>query len=193
MKILVILSFLLSTTYCYSQKLIEFDQHKLKNKVVPNFEAKTLDNKVINLDDFAGKIIFLDFWSLSCAACFKELPALNEIANKYPIEKFILISLMDNSKDELLKKLAITNNGYKIKTPVFGNDKIDFQIVPDAKKIMKLFSDQIVFPQVFILDQSRVLTFYSVGYSEERGIPGELTSKNMFIQEIDRLLTIGRK
>jgi thiol-disulfide isomerase/thioredoxin len=188
MKALIFLSFIFVKAFCYSQKVIEFEDHKLKNKIVPSFKARALNNKEINLEDLTGKIIFLDFWSLSCGACFKELPELNEIVNKYPTEKFVLISLMDNSKDELLKKFQIVGNGYRLKVPIFGNDKIDFQIIPNAKEIMKLFSDQIAFPQAFIIDQKRVLTFYQAGYAERRGIPGELTSKDMFIQEIDRLL-----
>lgn len=196
MRTLILLTLLTIATFSYCQTIVEMDEsgepHRLKNKLAPNFRATALDDKEINLKDLNGKIVFLDFWSLSCAACFKELPELNEIAKKYPKEKFVIISLMDNTKDELLKKFDITNDGYKIKKPIFGNDKIDFQIIPDAKEIMKLFSDPFVFPQAFILDQNGVLTFYNTGYAEKHGIPDEVTSKDMFTLEINRLLSASR-
>ena len=197
MRTSILLTLLTIVTFSYSQVIIvEMDEsgepHRLKNKEVPNFKATTLDDKEVNLKDLKGKIVFLDFWSLSCAACFKELPELNEIAKKYPEDKFVIISLMDNTKDELLKKFDITNDGYKIKKPIFGNDKIDFQIIPDAKDIMMLFSDDFVFPKTFIIDQNGLLTFYTTGYAEKRGIPDELTSKDMFTMEINRLLSASR-
>ncbi|HYI78206.1 MAG TPA: TlpA disulfide reductase family protein, partial [Chryseolinea sp.] len=83
----------------------------------------------MELGDFRNKIVLLHFWSLSCAACFKELPELNDIVKKYPKDKFVIISLMDDSKEKLLTKFDVSRGEYKIKEQIFGNDKIDFQIV----------------------------------------------------------------
>ena len=134
----------------------------------------------------------MDFWSLSCAACFKELPELNEIVKKYPQEVFVLISLMDNTKDELLKKFDTAKDGYKMKTPIFGNDKVDFQIIPDAKEIMKLYTDKLVFPRAFMIDQSGIVTRHFLGYAEDMGIPDGHTTQRGLTEEINRLLSAGR-
>ena len=191
MRPFILLALLTIATFSYCQtKVHQVDEsgepHSLKDKFAPDFKAITLDDTEIALKNLTGKIVLLDFWSLSCAACFKELPELNELVNTYPQEKFVLISLMDNTKDEILEKFEVTDKGYKIKQPIFGNEKIDFQIIPDAKEIMKLFSQDLVFPQAFILDQNGIMTFYFTGYAAKRGIPGEVT--NMDTREIDRLL-----
>lgn len=177
----------------YGQTVFEIDDsgapHKLKGELAPNFRATTLDNKEIELADLKGKIVFIDFWSLSCAACFKELPELNELARKYPADKFVLISLMDDSREELLRRFDNAANGYKMKKPVLNNDRIDFQIIPNAKEIMNLYTEQPGYPQAFIVDPSGKISYYFAGYAEERGIPGEVSSKQMFTKRIGQLLS----
>ena len=99
---------------------------------------------------------------------------------------------MDNTKEELLKRFEITANGYRLKKPAYNNDKIDFQIIPDAKEIMKLYTDEISFPKTFILDKDGIITFYMSGYAQKLGIPGEVTSEDFFTEEINRLLSASR-
>jgi peroxiredoxin len=168
------------------------DPHKLKNKPAPVFKGATLDNKEISLEDLKGKIVIVDFWSLRCSACFKEIVDFNNMIKKYPKDKFAIISLLENTKEESLKRFEITTNGYRLKKPVFNNDKIEFQIIPDAKEIMKLYTDGIAFPHTFIVDQDGQITFYMSGYAEKKGIPGEVTSDDLFNREIDRLLSVSR-
>lgn len=191
MKTLSLLILLATSILTKGQDIDGFDQsaHKVINQQAPSFKARTLDNEEINLADLKGKVVLLDFWSLSCAACFKELPELNEIVKKYPQEVFVLISLMYNTKDELLKKFDTTKDGYKMRKPIFGNDKVDFQIIPDAKEIMKLYTDKLVFPRAFIVDQRGIVTRHFLGYAEDRGIPGGHTTRGAFTQEINRLLS----
>lgn len=194
MKTLSLAILLTMSILTKGQDIAEFDMygHKVLNKLAPNFKAKCLDNSEINLEDLKGKVVLLDFWSLSCAACFKELPELNEVVSKYSHDEFVLISLMDNTKDELLNKFDITNTGYKIKKPIFGNDKIDFQIIPDAREIMMLYTDMLIFPRAFLIDQNGIVTYHCGGYAEKLGIPDEITTKDKLIQEIERLLSASR-
>jgi thiol-disulfide isomerase/thioredoxin len=193
--ILILLLTIVTSSYSQTYRSLEINSsgeaHTLKGTLAPNFAANTLDNKEVLLKGLTGQIVLLHFWSLSCAACFKELPELNEIVKKYSKEKFILISLMDDSKDDLLKMLNMVDSGYSMKKPIYGNDKIDFQIIPNMKAVMKLYSEEFSFPKTFILDQNGIITFYISGYAPKRGFIGELTTKDMFVKEIDRLLTDG--
>ena len=195
MKTVILLTLLTISTISYSQKFIEMDEsghpHPLAKKPAPIFKAKTLDNKEINLEDLKGKIILIDFWSLSCNACFKEIPEFNDIVKKYPKDKFVLISLMDNTTEDILEKFEIANEGYKMKRPVHGNDKIDFQIIPNGRQIMKLYTDDLVFPRAFIIDQNGIVTFHFEGYGP-KDFEGALSSSDMFVDEIERLLSASR-
>ena len=194
MRTTILLTLLTITTLATGQVNIEADPfgHELLNQTAPTFKARTLDSLEISLDDLKGKIVLLDFWSLSCGACFKEIIELNDIVKKYPKDKFVIVSIMDNTADELLSKFEIDKEGYKMKRPLYNNDRINYQIIPDGKDIMRLYTKHFVYPKAFIIDQKGIITLYFEGYAEEHGIPDEITTKNKLTKEIDRLLSASR-
>ncbi len=59
---------------------------KIKNLVI-NKEPKIYDNivfldvneKIIKLSDFKGKLVLLNFWATWCAPCKEEMPSLNSL------------------------------------------------------------------------------------------------------------------
>ncbi|KKM15805.1 hypothetical protein LCGC14_1692310, partial [marine sediment metagenome] len=42
-----------------------------------NFSAESLDGKMVNLFDFKGKVIFLNFWATWCSPCRLEMPSID--------------------------------------------------------------------------------------------------------------------
>jgi thiol-disulfide isomerase/thioredoxin len=50
----------------------------------PDMAMQTIDGTEIDLEQFRGKIVLLNFWATWCPPCAQELPALGELARKYP-------------------------------------------------------------------------------------------------------------
>jgi thiol-disulfide isomerase/thioredoxin len=114
MRFLVIFIFLISHA-------IANDFPKIKNLVI-NKELKTyesiafLDNeeRIVNLSDYKGKLVLLNFWATWCAPCKEEMPSLDglklitELSN---IEIFPINIGKDSVKksDQFFKDLNIKN------------------------------------------------------------------------------------
>lgn len=47
---------------------------------VLDFELQDLDGETVQLSDYAGRVIFLNFWQTTCEPCKRELPALQAFA-----------------------------------------------------------------------------------------------------------------
>jgi peroxiredoxin len=45
----------------------------------PDFEGTTLTGEKINLKDYKGKRVLLNFWASWCKPCMQEMPLLNDI------------------------------------------------------------------------------------------------------------------
>ena len=57
------------------------EEHYLGNELLaPDFELKDRDGKPWRLKDQRGKVVVMNFWSVTCPPCLEELPSLLELA-----------------------------------------------------------------------------------------------------------------
>lgn len=55
-----------------------FPQVTEVNRPAPDFQLQTLDGATVNLSDYRGKIVLLNFWGTWCEPCKAETPALQD-------------------------------------------------------------------------------------------------------------------
>ncbi len=82
MRILVIFIFLMTNLYAGDQPDIK---NIIINKELKKYDSLTfLDdkNKKVDLNDFQGNLILLNFWATWCAPCKKEMPSLDSLLEK---------------------------------------------------------------------------------------------------------------
>jgi thiol-disulfide isomerase/thioredoxin len=68
-------------------------------KPIQPFSAPTLDGKKLNLSDFKGHYVLLDFWATCCGPCVAEVPNLKAVYDVYGKDgrlKIISLSLDEN-------------------------------------------------------------------------------------------------
>ena len=68
----------------------------------PGFEIKTTDDKTIQLADYRGKYVLLDFWATWCGPCVEETPNLKAVYEQFgKREDFVMIGLsLDQDKEK---------------------------------------------------------------------------------------------
>ncbi len=62
-------------------------------------------NDVKNINEFdlsryQGKVVYLDFWASWCKPCQKSFPWMNQLQEKYPADKFRVITINLDQKTE---------------------------------------------------------------------------------------------
>ncbi len=64
---------------------------------VPNFSG----DKAITLDQFQGKVIYVDFWASWCGPCLKSFPYMEELHRKYRSKGLVIIAInMDQNPQD---------------------------------------------------------------------------------------------
>lgn len=89
--------------------MLNIAKKALLGKEAPAFKAsviKGLDSKKIDISQFKGELVLLDFWATWCPACIRSYPRVIEFARKYKKIKIIAIS---NEPRKVIKKFLDKN------------------------------------------------------------------------------------
>src|SRR5207245_1672275 len=70
----------------------------------PQFTLKGIDNNQYSLANLKGKIVLLEFWSVSCPFCKRILPEVNSLIKKDAGEDFVALAVAREDDAEEIKK-----------------------------------------------------------------------------------------
>ena len=73
----------------------------------PNFDAIDLAGKQIRLSDYAGQVLYLDFWASWCAPCKISFPWMNEMHAKFGSKGLKILAVNLDKKKLNLEKFLI--------------------------------------------------------------------------------------
>lgn len=90
-----------------------------------NFTVTDWDGNDVELKDFKGTPVILNFWASWCPPCKGEMPDFEEAYKEYGDKiQFMMINLTDGNRETVnLAKKHITDNDYTF--PVYFDTKID--------------------------------------------------------------------
>jgi peroxiredoxin len=76
----------------------------------PDFTMLNMEDKEVNLSDFKGKVVLIDFWASWCGPCRKENPHVVKLYEKYKEDGFEILGVsLDKTKDRWLQ--AVEKDG----------------------------------------------------------------------------------
>jgi len=137
MKLLIIFIYLITANFGYALEKPDIKNLILiKNpKIYEDVIFKDINKKNVNLDDFKGKLLILNFWATWCAPCKEEMPSLDDLQSNTKLNNLkifpINIGQEDPSKSKLFfKKLNIKNLNIYIDAPITLAQKFSLRGVP---------------------------------------------------------------
>ncbi len=137
MRFLIIFIFLMSNSFAG-------EPVDIKNLVI-NKDFKKYDNltfidaknKVINLSDYEGNLILLNFWATWCAPCKEEMPSLDLLQANENLKNLKIFPInvgQDNIEkaSKFFEDLKIKNLDYYFDTPITLAKKFGLRGVPTS-------------------------------------------------------------
>jgi|TARA_B110000444_G_scaffold86050_1_gene81341 thiol-disulfide isomerase/thioredoxin len=137
MKILTIFIYLITISLGYSAEKPDIKNLILvKNpKIYEDVIFKDKNQKNVNLVDYKGKLLILNFWATWCAPCKEEMPSLDNLQANIDLNNLkifpINIGQENLSKSELFfKELNIENLDIYFDSPITLAKKFSLRGVP---------------------------------------------------------------
>ncbi|ADQ80959.1 Redoxin domain protein [Paludibacter propionicigenes WB4] len=124
----------------------------IKGEKIAPFKFTDINGKILSSDSLKGKVIVLNFWSMSCGPCIKEIPDLNELVAKMKSKEVVFIApAVYTSKDDIVKYL-LPKHPFSYQIVCIENDD-DYNVNS--------------FPTHVIIDQNMNIVYKYDAYSKE--------------------------
>ena len=93
--------------------------------IAPDFTVYDGEGNAVNLSDFVGKPVILNFWASWCGPCQMEMPDFDEAYAAYGENiHFLMVNMTDGSQETLeTAKAFIEESGYAF--PVYYDTEMD--------------------------------------------------------------------
>jgi len=142
MRILIILIFLLSNSFAdettdFKNLIIKKDQKKYED-----LSFLDSDKKQVNLDNYRGKLVLLNFWASWCAPCKEEMPSLDSLQSNKNLNNLQIFPInvgQDNEKKakDFFEELDIKTLNIYFDTTITLAKKFQLRGIPTTILINK--------------------------------------------------------
>ena len=137
MKLLIIFIYLITINFsCASEKPDLKNLVLIKNpKLYEDVIFTDINRKNVNLDDFSGKLLILNFWATWCAPCREEMPSLDNLQSNTKLNNLKIFPINIGQEDALkseffFKELNIQNLKIYFDAPITLAKKFSLRGVP---------------------------------------------------------------
>ncbi len=115
----------------------------------PNFSLADLDGVDHSLEQYKGKVIMLNFWSITCPPCVEEMPHMQKAYEKLKDQGFQIIAInLDNDLE---------------KVEEFLNEKgIDFLVLKGDSAVPRKYMVRFI-PKTLFIDTEGIITYEKIG------------------------------
>ena len=66
-------------------------------------EVQSLSGRAVNLSDYRGKVVIINFWTTWCPPCREELPSMNRAWHLIKEEGIAMLAIKDSNMDGILQ------------------------------------------------------------------------------------------
>jgi len=72
-----------------------------ESSIISEIELKDLEGNIVSLQDYKGKVVFLNFWATWCGPCIREMPSIENAQKHFKNEPIIFLLTSSESIDKI--------------------------------------------------------------------------------------------
>jgi peroxiredoxin len=133
----------------------------------PDFTLKSASGENLKLSEYRGEVVLINFWASWCGPCRQEMPALDELHNRYRALGFTVlgVNVEEDSRKarEVLKDLQVS-----------------FPVLLDDRSTVSRLYDIVAMPSTVLVDRNGDIRYLHKGYQ-----PG---LEDVYLQQVRELI-----
>jgi peroxiredoxin len=121
------------------------------NKKAPDFSLKDLKGKEVEIKQFKGNVIFLNFWATWCGPCKEEMPGMEFLHRQFKEKNFLLLTI------------SVDYEGIKPVQEFINKHQYTFPVLLDPQgETLDLFEVKGI-PTTFLIDKKGKMVWKAIG------------------------------
>lgn len=165
---MIVLALLLSLVVgaCSGPARVSKVKEEGDRKAAPNFSLKDADGRTVQLTDYRGKVVLLNFWATWCGPCKIEIPWFTEFERKHKDQGFAVIGI------------SMDDEGWASVKPFLSEYGVNYRVLMGNETVSQLYGGVDSLPTTFIIDREGRIAAVHIG----------LVSKSSYEHDLNQLL-----
>ncbi len=133
-------------------------QPETNRKPAPKLVLQDSSGKTMDLAEYRGKTVLLDFWTTWCTGCKKEIPWFSEFQNTYDVKGFAVVGV------------SMDGDGWKVLKPFLAEHHVPYRMVLGNDLIARQYGIQNL-PYTFLIGRKgRIAAIYKEGLVDKDNV-----------------------
>ncbi|WP_263382303.1 peroxiredoxin family protein [Granulicella arctica] len=128
-------------------------------KPAHNFDLAAADGKIVQVAEYRGKVVLLNFWATKCGGCILEIPSFMELQKAYEKSGFTAVGI---SADIPYEGLKSPDEAWGLVRPFMASHKLNYPILMGDGAVVDAYGFP-SYPATYLLDRSGKIAATYVG------------------------------
>jgi len=131
----------------------------VERKAAPTFHLVSDKGKTVQISDFRGRTVLLNFWATSCGGCILEIPSFIDIQHSYENRGFTAVGI---SADIAYEGLKNADEAWQRVHPFMASHKMNYPVLMGDDAVVSAYGFK-SYPATYLIDKSGRIAATYVG------------------------------
>jgi peroxiredoxin len=130
-----------------------------ERKAAPTFHLVGDRGKTVQMSDFHGRVVLLNFWATACGGCILEIPSFIEIQHSYENRGFTAVGI---STDIAYEGLKNADEAWQRVRPFMTSHNMNYPVLMGNDSVVNAYGFK-SYPATYLIDKSGRIAATYVG------------------------------